>query len=107
MKAFRTLLKLAERDLETLRRALAALRAMSSPKARVCRNGRLQTIPVRELVPGDVVVLETGNIIPADGRVTSSVNMRVEEAALTGESEPVDKEIVPACRYPSDAKRTS
>ncbi len=72
--------------------SMAALKKMSVPTVRVRRDGRVQEISARDLVPGDVVVLETGNIVPADGRVTSSVNLRVEEAALTGESEPVDKE---------------
>jgi len=71
--------------------SMAALKKMSVPTVRVRRDGRLQEISARELVPGDIVILETGNIVPADGRVTSSVNLRVEEAALTGESEPVDK----------------
>ena len=56
------------------------------------RDGKPQDISARELVPGDVVILETGNIVPADGRVLQSVNLRVEEAALTGESEPVEKD---------------
>ena len=72
--------------------SMAALKKMSVPTVRVRRDGRLQEISARNLVPGDIVVLETGNIIPADGRVTASVNLRVEEAALTGESEPVDKD---------------
>jgi Ca2+-transporting ATPase len=72
--------------------SMAALKRMSVPTVRVRRDGRLQEISARNIVPGDVVVLETGNIVPADGRVTSSVNMRVEEAALTGESEPVEKD---------------
>ena len=80
--------------------SMAALKKMSVPVVRVRRDGRLQEISARELVPGDLVVLETGNIIPADGRVTSSVNMRVEEAALTGESEPVDKD--PGLVFDSD-----
>ena len=80
--------------------SMAALKKMSVPIVRVRRDGRLQEISARELVPGDLVVLETGNIIPADGRVTSSVNLRVEEAALTGESEPVDKD--PGLVFDSD-----
>ena len=71
--------------------SMAALKKMSVPVVRARRDGRLVEISARELVPGDMVVLETGNILPADGRVTQSVNMRVEEAALTGESEPVSK----------------
>ena len=80
--------------------SMAALKKMSVPTVRVRRDGRLQEISARELVPGDIVVLETGNIIPADGRVTTSVNLRVEEAALTGESEPVDKD--PALVFEDD-----
>ncbi|MCW5847469.1 MAG: cation-translocating P-type ATPase [Anaerolineae bacterium] len=72
--------------------SMAALKKMSVPIVRVRRDGRLAEISARELVPGDVVVLETGNILPADGRVIQSVNLRVEEAALTGESEPVSKD---------------
>ena len=72
--------------------SMAALKKMSVPIVRVRRDGRLQEISARDLVPGDIVVLETGNIVPADGRVTGSANLRVEEAALTGESEPVDKD---------------
>ena len=73
--------------------SMAALKKMSVPIVRVRRDGRLAEISARELVPGDVVVLETGNILPADGRVIQSVNLRVEEAALTGESAPVGKHV--------------
>ncbi|WP_374685849.1 cation-translocating P-type ATPase [Promineifilum sp.] len=72
--------------------SMAALKRMSVPIVRVRRDGRLGEVSAINLVPGDVVVLETGNIVPADGRVLSGVNLRVEEAALTGESEPVDKD---------------
>ncbi len=72
--------------------SMAALKKMSVPVVRVRRDGKVQEISATALVPGDMVVLETGNIVPADGRVTTSVNLRVEEAALTGESEPVDKD---------------
>ena len=72
--------------------SMAALKRMSVPKVRVRRNGQVEEISAVELVPGDVVILETGNIVPADGRVIQSVNLRVEEAALTGESEPVEKD---------------
>jgi Ca2+-transporting ATPase len=71
---------------------MAALKRMSLPKARVRREGRVHEISARDLVPGDVVLLETGNVVPADGRVLLSVNLRATEAALTGESEPVDKD---------------
>lgn len=72
--------------------ALAALKKMSSPNARALRNGTLQIIPARELVPGDVVLIEAGDSIPADLRLIESVNLKVEEASLTGESVPVDKD---------------
>ncbi len=71
--------------------ALAALKKMAAPNAEVLRDGHLLIIPAREVVAGDVVVLETGNYIPADVRLIESVNLRVEEASLTGESVPVEK----------------
>ena len=71
--------------------SMAALKRMAVPHVRLRRNGRVQEISATELVPGDVVLLETGNVVPADGRVIASNNLRVMEAALTGESEAVDK----------------
>jgi Ca2+-transporting ATPase len=71
--------------------ALAALKKMAAPEARVLRDGKRLTIPARELVPGDIVFLEAGNHIPADVRLLEAVNLEVEEAALTGESLPVHK----------------
>jgi Ca2+-transporting ATPase len=64
---------------------------MAVPVVRVRRDGRLQEISARALVPGDILVLETGNAVPADARLIESVNLRVQEAALTGESESVEK----------------
>jgi len=72
--------------------ALAALKKMAAPNARVLRNGYTQTVPSRDLVPGDVVILETGNYVPADARLVESINLRIEEASLTGESVPVGKD---------------
>jgi Ca2+-transporting ATPase len=72
--------------------SMAALKRMAVPNVRVRREGQVQSVSARELVPGDVVLLETGNVVPADGRVVESVNLRVQESALTGESEAVDKE---------------
>lgn len=72
-------------------KALEALKKMSAPKAKVIREGRLQVISGEELAIGDVIVLETGDYIPADGRILSAVNLRTEEAALTGESLPSEK----------------
>ncbi|MGD9146298.1 MAG: cation-translocating P-type ATPase [Anaerolineae bacterium] len=72
--------------------ALAALKKMSAPNAHVLRDGYTQTVPSSELVPGDLVSLETGNYIPADVRLVESVNLRIEEASLTGESVAVGKD---------------
>jgi Ca2+-transporting ATPase len=71
--------------------ALRALRQMAAPNARIVRDGQVQSIPARELVPGDIVLLEAGNYVPADLRLVESANLRIEEAALTGESVPVEK----------------
>jgi P-type Ca2+ transporter type 2C len=74
--------------------ALAALKRLAAPDAQVLRAGRRQTVPARELVPGDIVFLEAGNYIPADVRLLEAVNLRIEEASLTGESLPVQKNAV-------------
>ncbi len=72
-------------------KALAALKKMSAPSATVMRNGKPSVIAASELVPGDIIILESGNIVPADIRILESVQLRVDEAALTGESVPVEK----------------
>jgi len=71
--------------------ALAALKKMSAPNAQVLRDGHQITIASRDLVAGDIVLVEAGNYIPADMRLIETVNLKVEEASLTGESVPVDK----------------
>src|SRR5215218_7628959 len=76
-------------------RAMAALKRLSAPRVKVRREGHVQEISARELVPGDVVLLEAGNLVPADGRLVEGANLRVQEAALTGESEPVGKDPAP------------
>jgi P-type Ca2+ transporter type 2C len=73
--------------------AIAALKKLSVPNVRVLRGGRLQEISARDLVPGDILQLEAGNVLPADVRLLEAVNLRIQEAALTGESEPVEKQI--------------
>ena len=72
-------------------KALAALQKMTAREARVVREGHVLSIQARELVPGDLVILETGNYIPADVRLVEAVNLRIDEASLTGESVPVEK----------------
>jgi len=71
--------------------ALAALKKMSAPDANVLREGHRQAIPAREVVPGEIVFLEAGNYVPADLRLLETANLRIEEAALTGESVAVTK----------------
>lgn len=71
--------------------AIAALKKLAVPTVRVRRDGEVQEISARNLIPGDIAILEAGNKVPADGRLIESANLRVEEAALTGESEPVEK----------------
>ena len=70
---------------------MAALKKLAVPTVKIRRDGRVAELAARDLVPGDIVLLEAGNLIPADGRIIESVNVRIQESALTGESEPVDK----------------
>jgi P-type Ca2+ transporter type 2C len=72
--------------------ALAALQELAAPEANVLREGHRVTIPAKELVPGDIVFLEAGNYIPTDMRLVTTINLRIDEAALTGESVPVQKD---------------
>jgi Ca2+-transporting ATPase len=75
--------------------AVAALAALTTPEAQVIRDGQSRTIPAAELVPGDLLLLEEGDTIPADGRVVEAIALRVAEATLTGESTPVSKSSAP------------
>ena len=86
-------------------RSLEALNKMAAPTARVVRDGKHIDIPANELVPGDVVLVKTGDRIPADGRVMESVNLRTDEASLTGESSPVAKHCEPILGEAATADR--
>ena len=72
--------------------ALDALRSMSAPNARVLRQGEESIIPAREVVPGDIVFLSDGDMVPADLRLADSANLQIQEASLTGESVAAEKE---------------
>lgn len=74
-------------------KALEALRKLTAPKARVIRGGKTATIPSRMVVPGDIILLEPGDRIPADGRLVEAFELRVDESVLTGESTPVEKRV--------------
>ncbi|MBE9529203.1 MAG: HAD-IC family P-type ATPase, partial [Proteobacteria bacterium] len=74
-------------------KAMATLKKMAAPFAVVIRGGTASTVPASEIVPGDVVILEAGNIVPTDMRLLESARLKIEEAALTGESMPVEKQI--------------
>ena len=77
-------------------KALEALRSLSSPNCEVVRDGKHMTIPSRDLVIGDLVVVSEGGRVPADARLLSSHNLMADESILTGESVPVDKAVEPA-----------
>ena len=72
-------------------KSLEALQKLSAHASKVMRNGKVTVVQSRELVPGDIVVLDTGNYVPADLRIVESANLKSQEASLTGESVPVDK----------------
>jgi P-type Ca2+ transporter type 2C len=72
-------------------KAMEALKELAAPKARIRRNGNIETIPAREIVPGDIILFESGDKIPADVRLIESANLKANESALTGESMPVEK----------------
>ena len=72
-------------------KAIAALQEIAAATSKVLRDGKQITVRSEELVPGDVVILEAGDAVPADGRILESASLKIEEAALTGESVPANK----------------
>jgi len=76
-------------------KAMAALKKLAVPLVRVIRGGERREVSARELVPGDIVLLEAGSAVPADLRLIEAANLRIQEAVLTGESEPVEKAVAP------------
>ncbi len=76
-------------------KSISALKKLSIPTCKVMRDGNLKTIETKNLVPGDLVILEAGDIIPADGRVVNAIQLSTQEAILTGESTPVHKIFTP------------
>lgn len=72
-------------------KSIEALKKMTAPNSKVKRNGKIQIVNSEEIVPGDIVILETGNYVPADCRLITSNNLKIEESALTGETVPVEK----------------
>jgi Ca2+-transporting ATPase len=79
-------------------KSIEALQEMTPPKAKVTRNGITSEINAEELVPGDIIVLEAGNYVPADSRIIESFNLKIEESSLTGENEPVSKDADKICK---------
>ena len=73
-------------------KSLEALKKISAPTAKVKRNGKIKNIPTEELVPGDIIILESGSFVPADSRLIKTSNLKVEESSLTGETLPVLKD---------------
>ena len=72
-------------------KSIDALKKITRPTSNVIRNSLIQNIPADEIVPGDIILIETGNYIPADARLISSINLKIDEAMLTGESIPIEK----------------
>jgi len=88
-------------------RAMDALVQMTAPRAQVRRDGKPASVLAEDIVPGDVILLESGNRVPADARVLEEANLKVTEASLTGESLPVDKEAAPLTRDTVLAERNN
>lgn len=79
-------------------KSIEALQKMTPPKAKVIREGNTSEINADELVPGDIIILETGNYVPTDSRILESYNLKIEESSLTGETENVLKDSEKICK---------
>ena len=79
-------------------KSIEALKKLSSPTTKVKRNSKIITIDSKDLVPGDIIILEAGNYVPADCRLIESHNLKIEESSLTGENEPVLKDAEMICK---------
>lgn len=86
-------------------RALEALKELAAPQARVLREGKEMRVPAKELVPGDILLIESGDKLSADARLIHSVDIRVDESSLTGESTPVEKDAAPVKKDAQVAER--
>jgi P-type E1-E2 ATPase len=76
-------------------KTMASLRKLASPTAKITRNGQVTEIAASNIVPGDIVLLDAGDVVGADMRLIETINLKVDEAMLTGESEPVEKYVDP------------
>jgi Ca2+-transporting ATPase len=76
-------------------KAIEAMKKLTAPKARVVRDGQEVIVPAKEIVPGDILVLESGDQVPADARIIETIELKASEAVLTGESAPVNKDVAP------------
>jgi Ca2+-transporting ATPase len=86
-------------------KAIEAMKKLTAPKARVLRDGEEVIIPAKEIVPGDILVLESGDQVPADARIIEAIELKASEAVLTGESAPVNKDVLPVKAEASISER--
>lgn len=88
-------------------KAVEAMKKLTAPKARVLRDGEEKIIPAREIVPGDILILEAGDRVPADARIIEAIELKANEAILTGESAPVNKSVAPVKDYAPISERNN
>ncbi|MEM3378656.1 MAG: HAD-IC family P-type ATPase, partial [Candidatus Bathyarchaeia archaeon] len=88
-------------------KAVEAMKKLTAPKTRVLRDGEEKIIPAREIVPGDILILEAGDRVPADARIIEAIELKANEAILTGESAPVNKSVAPVKDYAPISERNN